>query len=74
MNDKWEALMNRCKAEARDALHNNKSDGIAIVTMHIVTGYDGDPLVWIVPSARRVEPSSDAAAALQQILSGLSAD
>jgi hypothetical protein len=71
MNTKWDNLMLRVKEEAkrtaRGTLANNKQRGIAIVTAHIVMGHDGEPLFWVVPMAKRIEPSKDAAEILMAL-------
>lgn len=71
MDDKrWVGLTLRLKQEATHTLANNKSDGIAIVNAHVLMDSDGNPLVWVV-SSKRVEPSRDARAILEQMLPSL---
>jgi hypothetical protein len=72
--DKWEALKMRCQEKARKILHNNRSDGIAIVTVYVVMSYDGSPLLWVVPAANRVEPSGDAQVVMEEIVARLVGD
>lgn len=68
MDGKWESFVNRVKAEARSVLANNKTSGIAIVTVHIAVNASGDPLIWGVRDGIRIEPSKDAASALTTII------
>jgi hypothetical protein len=75
MNEsKWESLKLRIQSAARSALYNNRSDGIAIVTIHVVTDYDGTPHFWVVPEAKRVEPSADAQEILAFVVERLARD
>lgn len=66
-NKRWVGLVQRLKGEATATLSNNKSDGVAIVTAHILMGSDGVPLVWVVNS-KRVEPSRDAKSILEELV------
>lgn len=68
MNSKrWKSLMQRLQHEASTTLSNNQTDGVAIVTSHVLFTGDGEPLVWVVNS-KRVEPSKDAKKILLQLL------
>lgn len=67
MTDRWDSLVSRLQREASLTLANNQSDGVAIVSAHILVTGDGSPLVWVVTS-RRVEPSKDAKKVLLQLL------
>lgn len=71
MNNKWESFIKRQKQEARDVLRNNKTDGVAIITTHAVTTYDGDLLFFVVQNGNRVEPSKDARRAIRALIGGL---
>lgn len=59
MNREWLAFTARLQSEARDVLKNNRH-GVCVVTTHIAVDAEGNPLVWVVPRAIRVEPSGDA--------------
>lgn len=65
---RWDSLVNRLKQESASTLKNNRSDGIAIMTVHIVANADGEPLLWVVAPSRRVEPSGDAAKIIRQLV------
>ncbi len=67
MSDKWNSLLQRLQHEASSKLSNNKNDGVAIVTSHVLFTGNGEPLVWVVTS-KRVEPSKDAKKILLQLL------
>jgi len=67
MTDRWNSLIQRLQHEGSATLSNNKSDGVAIVTSHVLVTGDGEPLVWVVTS-KRVEPSKDAKSILLQLL------
>jgi hypothetical protein len=56
-------------SEIQDTLSNNKSDGIAIITVHIVADSGNKPLFWVVPEGKRVEPTKDARESLIAALS-----
>lgn len=56
---KWESLIRRAKLEIDDTIGNNRSDGIALVTMHVAFTAQGEPIVWTM-SGKRVEPSGSA--------------
>jgi len=57
----WENLVLRLKNEARSLLANNKQNGVAIVTVHLLMDAEGTPRAWVVPAGKRIEPSSSAA-------------
>ena len=61
-----------CKLEeiARDTL-GKSSDGVCITQISIFLDRRGQPLLWYVEKACRVEPSADAKPILRQILVGL---
>jgi len=63
----WVGLVRRIMQEARSTLENNKSDGLAIVTAHILLDASGEPMLWVVGEGRRIEPSKDAKTILQQL-------
>ena len=56
----WASLIRRVKAEVDDTVGNNRSDGVAIITMTVAFTAQGKPLGWVVSEGRRVEPSSKA--------------
>jgi hypothetical protein len=56
----WASVVLRLMSESRETLSNNKSDGIAILSIHIVVDSDNRPLFWVVPDGKRVEPSKNA--------------
>jgi len=60
---RWPALIERIRGIARSELYNN-TDGVAVVCVDIVVNNLGDPLIWLKPNCRRVEPSADAARVL----------
>jgi len=66
-SDKWNSLLQRLQHEASQTLANNKTDGVAIVSSHVLFTGSGEPLVWVVTS-KRVEPSKDAKSILLQLL------
>jgi len=65
---KWEQFALRLKNEATSVLANNKQSGVAIITAHVVMDANGEPLVWLVPAAKRIEPSKDAAVFIRQFV------
>ena len=72
MNKRWDQLEKRVRGEAKEVLRNNVNDGIAFVTVHILLQHDGEPILWLVPSGKRVEPSADASNILTALIGGLS--
>lgn len=68
MKSRWDSLVNRIRQEALDTLKNNRSDGVSIVTAHVIVTSKGEPLLWVVPSGKRVEPTADAAEIIRQLL------
>jgi hypothetical protein len=64
----WRSVVLRLMSEVQETLSNNKSDGIAIVTIHIVADSDNRPLFWVLPEGKRVEPSKNAKEALMAVL------
>lgn len=68
MNDQWESVSLRIQKEAKDTLQNNSSDGLAIITSHILVDSTGNPVVWVVQDGRRVEPSRSAKDILMNLL------
>lgn len=68
---RWENLVLRLKNEAQKVLANNKQRGVAIVTAHILLDADGNPLVWVVPDGKRIEPTRDAADVITKLVEGL---
>jgi hypothetical protein len=69
---RWSMLEKRIRAEAKSTLRNNASDGVAIISVHLVTDAQGEPLVWVVQDGKRVEPSKDAAETIKALLGSLS--
>ena len=67
MNEQWESVTLRMKLEAKKTLQNN-TDGLAIVTAHMVVDASGNPIVWVVPGGKRVEPSKNAKQILMNLL------
>ena len=65
----WASVVLRLMSESRETLSNNKSDGIAILSIHIVVDSDSRPLFWVVPDGKRVEPSKNAKETLIAALS-----
>jgi len=65
--DRWESFVNRLKLEATNILRNN-SDGVAIITAHVLVKGDGAPLIWVVQDGKRIEPSKDAQEVISAIL------
>ncbi len=68
ISTKWESFVSRLKLAANQALQNNRTSGVCIVTAYVVITSQGEPIVWVVPDAKRVEPSRDAAAALRLLV------
>lgn len=64
----WGSVVLRLMSEVQNTLSNNKSDGIAIVSIHIVADSDNRPLFWVVPDGKRVEPSKNAKETLMRVL------
>jgi|32_taG_2_1085360.scaffolds.fasta_scaffold00143_82 hypothetical protein len=56
----WGSVVLRLMSEVQETLINNKSDGIAIITAHIVVDSENTPLFWVVQEGKRVEPTKDA--------------
>ena len=69
IHPEWGSVILRLMSEATSTLANNTSDGVAIVTMHVVIDGRGKPVVWVVPAGKRIEPSKDAKATIIDILS-----
>ena len=65
----WASVVLRLMSEAQETLSNNKSDGIAILSIHIVVDSSNRPLFWVVPDGKRVEPSKNAKETLIAALS-----
>jgi hypothetical protein len=64
----WDGVINRICEEARYRLKNNgSSKSVAIISLNVLIGVDGNPIVWTV-EGKRVEPTSKA----RDILMGLS--
>lgn len=69
LNDsKWPHLIARVRDLARQKLRNN-TDGIAVVWIGMAVSNRGDPIVWVEPELRRIEPSKDAAQIIIKYLS-----
>jgi hypothetical protein len=56
------------RQEAETTLKNNRSDGIAIITVNVVCTANGEPLLWVVANGKRVEPSGQAAEIIRQLV------
>lgn len=55
----WDAVISRIRDESRTSLKNNR-DGVCVITMHVVTDRDGNPIVWAIPRSMRIEPTKSA--------------
>ena len=67
-NSKWPNLIARVRELARKKLRNN-TDGIAVVWIGMAVDNRGNPIVWVEPELRRIEPSKDAAQIIIKYLS-----
>lgn len=56
----WASLQARLVSEAQTVLRNNQTDGVAIITAHILVDGNGTPILWVIPDGKRIEPSKDA--------------
>lgn len=65
---RWHSFQNRLVQEAKDTLYNNRNDGVAIVSAHVLVDGEGTPLFWVVHNGKRIEPSKDAKEAVQALL------
>lgn len=72
MSNRWKMLQKRIEFEAKETLRNNVTDGTAIITVHILTQHDGEPLMWVVQDGHRIEPSKDASSIISALLGNLS--
>ena len=63
----WPSFIERVRGMARDELRNN-SDGRALVCIDLYVDGKGDPVGWLKPIVRRVEPSSAAQDILARIV------
>lgn len=66
---RWHSFQNRLVQEAKDTLYNNRNDGVAIISAHVLVDGEGTPLFWVVHNGKRIEPSKDARLAISQLLS-----
>lgn len=71
MKDNWENYRLRIISEAKRVLKNNKSNGLAIITSHMIVDSDGNPIAWLAPSCKRVEPTKDTANVVATVLEAL---
>lgn len=69
MTPEWASLTKRIQARAAETLENNKSDGIALISMHVAVDSRGTPLLWVISEPKRVEPSKNAKETLIKLLS-----
>lgn len=65
----WDSFTTRLRNAARKKLRGN-SDGLCVITVHILCDAEGDALVWTEPNVLRIEPSKDAKAQMLKIMSG----
>jgi len=65
-----EKFIYKLQEVARDTL-GKSSDGVCIAQVSIFLDRRGQPLLWYVEKACRIEPSADAKPVLRQILTGL---
>lgn len=63
MASKWTSLQKRAELAARQELRNN-TDGMCLLTLSILCDSTGEPIVWLAPVTRRIEPSKTAAKVL----------
>lgn len=49
-------------------LKNNKSNGLAIVTSHMLVNSEGTPIAWVVPSGKRIEPTKETGNIIEALL------
>ena len=63
----WPSFIERIRGMARDELRNN-SDGRALVCVDLYVDGRGEPVGWLKPIVRRVEPSSAAQDILARIV------
>lgn len=66
---RWDSLVKRLRSEGRQTLKNNRNDGCAIISVHILVDGDGEPLLWVVHDGKRIEPSRDALAVIASLTS-----
>lgn len=68
MNGKWQSFVNRLKQESKHGVVKNNTEGLVIITSHVLVNGNGEPLVWVVNEGKRIEPSRDAASIIKMIL------
>lgn len=68
MKDNWKNYELRIRSEARAVLKNNKSNGLAIVTSHMLVNSEGTPIAWVVPSGKRIEPTKETGNIIEALL------
>jgi len=59
-NSRWPAFISRVRELARRKLRNNTTDGIAVISVNMLVAHSGDPIFWLEPTIRRIEPSRSA--------------
>lgn len=64
---KWDSVSKRMKLAARQELKNN-TDGMCLLTFTVICNADGEPIVWLAPVTRRIEPSRTAAKVLLETM------
>lgn len=69
--DNQEKLLRKLREVAKSTL-NKSSDGVCLATISLYLDYRGEPLLWYVEKACRLEPSADAKAVLQKIFTSSS--
>lgn len=63
MAAKWDSVIKRVSLAARQELRNN-TDGMCLLTISVICDSSGNPILWLAPATRRIEPSRAAAKVL----------
>lgn len=57
-SSQWMSLIKRIRQEARSTLYSNRK-GVAIITIHLAIGFNGEPIGWLIPQGKKVEPAEE---------------
>ena len=66
LSDLWYSFSMRLSTTASNALKSNH-EGVARVTVEVYVDAKGDPIYWLEPEVKRVEPSGSARTNLRKV-------
>ena len=64
---KWDSFICKLQSVAKARLGKSRH-GMVVISVSVIVNHDGDPVLWLEPDCKRIEPSAGIARALLECL------